>query len=138
MSENATTVRGTAETVQEFFNRFGAGDRTGMLELFAETTDFEVPGAPTVPWTGQRSTHGQIAEFIRSATEDVATKAFNVDHILVDGQHAVVLGDFAHEVLSTGKVFASRFALHVTVTDGLITTYRMYENSVAAAFAFAG
>ncbi|MEV4615205.1 nuclear transport factor 2 family protein [Kitasatospora sp. NPDC049258] len=132
-----TTERGTAETIQEFFGRFGAGDRPGMLELFTPTVDFLVAGSETVPWTGHRTTPEEVDEFLRSALEDVATKEFDVEKILVDGADAVVLGSFAHEVRSTGKTFASVFALRITVEGGLIRRYHMFENSHGAALAFA-
>jgi ketosteroid isomerase-like protein len=132
-----STIRNTAETMQEFFTKFGAGDRPGMLELFADEVDFTVPGSDTVPWTGHRSTHQQIAEFIRSALEDITTKKFDVTKIIVDGEDGIVLGEFAHEVHSTGKTFFSAFALHIRVTEGQIRLYHMFENSYEAANAFA-
>ncbi|MGF1426241.1 nuclear transport factor 2 family protein [Kitasatospora sp. LaBMicrA B282] len=132
-----TAKPGTAETVQEFFGRFGAGDRPGMLALFAPTVDFLVAGAETVPWTGHRTTPAEVDAFLRSALEDVTTKEFAVERILVDGADAVVLGSFAHEVHRTGKLFSSVFALRITVNDGLIERYHMFENSHGAALAFA-
>jgi uncharacterized protein len=132
-----TIMRNTAETIQEFFAKFGEGDRAGMLELFTDEVDFTVPGSDTVPWTGPRSTRQQIAEFIRSALEDVTTKKFDITKIIVDAEDGIVLGEFAHEVHSTGKTFSSAFALHIGVTEGQIRLYHMFENSHEAANAFA-
>ena len=125
----------TEKTIQAFFEKFGAGDRDGMLELLAENVDLDVPGAPTVPWTGRRD-RAAAPGFVRSATEDVRTRRFDVEKIVIDDRDGIVLGEFTHEVLSTGKLFDSRFALRITVTDGLITRYHMFENSYAAALAF--
>jgi len=131
-----TAVRGTADTISVFFDRFGAGDADGMLAVFADRVDFEVPGAPIVPWTGPRETPEEISGFIRSAMQDIRTQRFDVEKIIVDGPDGIVLGEFAHEVLATGKIFESRFALRITVEQGRITRYRMFENSYAAAQAF--
>ncbi|UVS80804.1 nuclear transport factor 2 family protein [Actinokineospora sp. UTMC 2448] len=131
-----TTIRDTATTISEFFTRFGAGDRPGMVDLFAPDADFSVPGAPAVPWTGERTTTAAIDEFLRIALEDIATEKFDIDQIIVLGQDGVVLGAFAHRVTATGKFFASRFALHIRVSDGLITRYHMFEDSYRAALAW--
>jgi ketosteroid isomerase-like protein len=132
-----TTVRDTAATIQEFFTRFGSGDRPGMLELFSADVDFVVAGAEDiVPWTGSRSSLDDVSEFLRIALEDISTEKFDIAKILVDGEDGVVLGEFAHRINSTGKVFASRFALHVQVRDGLITKYHMFEDSYRAAIAW--
>ncbi|MFC5911235.1 nuclear transport factor 2 family protein [Streptacidiphilus monticola] len=131
-----TTARDAAEALQEFFTRFGSGDRSGALELFGEETDFEVPGAAAVPWTGRRRTREEIGAFLDACWTLVDTEAFAVDRILADGGHAVALGSFTHRVKSTGKPFTSSFALHIEVRDGLIRGYRMHEDSHAALEAF--
>ena len=130
------TTRDTTETIEEFFSRFGAGDRAGMLELFAPDADFEVAGAPIVPWTGKRTGLAEIGAFLDSVLGDVQTQRFEIAHTVVDGPNAVVLGSFAHRVLSTDRIFAGPFALHIGVRDGLISTYHMYEDSYAASVAF--
>jgi ketosteroid isomerase-like protein len=131
-----TTVRDTEDTITEFFNRFGAGDRPGMLALFAEDADFVVAGSPSVTWTGVRTTPGQIDEFLRIALEDITTRKFNVTRVITSGADGVVLGELEHEIHATGKPFAGRFALHITVADGKISRYHMFEDSHAAAVAF--
>ena len=104
--------------------------------MFAPDTDFSVPGAASVPWTGTRSTIPEIEEFLAIATGEVETRQFAVERILTDGQHAIAIGNFSHWVRRTGKTFTSRFALHVQVVDGTIRMYHMFEDSYAAAEAF--
>lgn len=131
-------VRSTEQAINEFFTCFGTGDHEGVLAVLTDDVDWDVPGAPTVPWTGKRTTKDEVAGFLSAcATEVAATERFDVYRTLVDGANAVVLGAFTHVIRGTGKKFASEFALHVTVTDGLISTYHMFENGVAAAEAFA-
>ena len=132
-----TTVRDTAATIGEFFTRFGAGDRAGALELFSPDADFLVAGAEdVVPWAGLRSTVAAFDEFLRIAVEDVTTERFDITKILVDGEDGVVLGEFAHRIHRTDRVFRSRFALHFTVRGGLIVRYHMFEDSHRAELAW--
>ena len=129
----------TASTINEFFDRFGAGDRPGMLALFSSDVDFFVAGATeTVPWAGVRSTLDGVSEILRIALEDISTEKFDVAKILVDGEDGVVLGSFAHRIHLTDKVFASTFALHIRVREGAIVKYHMFEDSHGAALAWQG
>lgn len=130
------TVPSTAEVITEFFHRFGAGDRAAAAALFAADSDFCVPGADHVPWTGSRSTVPEIERFLASATEEVETEQFAVELIVADGEHGVAVGQFRHRVKRTGKTFSCRFALHVQVIDGSIRRYHMFEDSHAVAEAF--
>lgn len=131
------TALSAADALQEFFTRFGAGDGEALLDLFAEEVDWNVPGSPAVPWTGARRTKAEVAAFFGIAAAEVErTESFTVDRVLADGDHAVALGAFTHVIGSTGKPFHSEFALHITVADGLITGYRMFEDGHGAAEAF--
>lgn len=57
----------------------------------------------------------------------------SVTRILVDGAHAVVLGEIVQTVRDGGVAYTSPFALHLTVEDGLVTRYHIYEDSLTVA-----
>jgi ketosteroid isomerase-like protein len=129
------TLSSTKDVIEAFFARFGAGDVNGVLALFADEVDLAVAGADFVPWTGPKSTKAGVGEFL-AATGAVEPQEFAVRQIVTEGDTGVALGHFTHRVLATGKSFSSRFALHVTVEDGLISRYHMFEDSYAIAEAF--
>lgn len=137
MTETHTAHSNTEAVVNQFFTEFAARNSDAMLALFAEQVDFQVVGSANVPWTGSRTTHGEIAAFIDSVLNDVDTQKFEVDNIIVDGRNCVVLGTFEHRIKRTARTFGSPFALHIAVEDNKISTYRMYEDSYSAALAFA-
>ncbi|WP_049571880.1 nuclear transport factor 2 family protein [Streptomyces sp. SBT349] len=127
----------THATLDSFFERFGSGDLGGLLDLFAETVDFRVAGSPSVPWTGTRSTKEEISAFFETFPKVLtAPESFAVTARIVDGQEAVVTADSVFGVVATGKKFRNRYALHLSVVDGAITRYHMYEDSHAIAEAF--
>lgn len=136
MSTADETDNATRATLAEFFGHFGDGDAEALLRMFAPGCDLEVAGSATVPWTGRRSSEPEIKEFVRAVLEDVHTERFDVSETIVSGGDVTVLGRFAHRVVATDKVFTGPFALHLQVVDGLIVTYRMYEDSLAAHEAF--
>jgi hypothetical protein len=43
--------------------RLGRFDADAVAKLFAETIDWDVPGATTVPWTGRRSKRHEVADY---------------------------------------------------------------------------
>ena len=53
-----------------------------------------------------------------------------MSRVLVDGTEVVVLGDIRQTVKATGKPYTALCALHLTVMDGLITRYAVYEDSL--------
>ena len=59
-----------------------------------------------------------------------------IDKIMVNGQDAVLTGTSSQLVKPTGKRFTMAFALHLTVDNGLITRYNIYEDSLAVVEAF--
>jgi ketosteroid isomerase-like protein len=127
----------TATVVDSFFTRFGAGDMPGVLDLFTDTIDFAVNGAPNVPWSGGRSTRAELAEFFASFGQVLtASEEFTITTKVIDGDNAVALGRNKFGVLATGKKFTNDFALHFTVQHGKITGYHMYEDSYAISTAF--
>ena len=123
----------TRATVQQFFSRLGAGDVGGVVDLFAESVDWDVPGPAALPWLGRRSSRAEVAEFFQILGASLAAEDFVVGKILVDGDDAVVLGETRQRVIATGKSFHTPFAAHFTVSDGKITGYRFFEDSYAVA-----
>ncbi|MDV6276542.1 nuclear transport factor 2 family protein [Rhodococcus erythropolis] len=135
MSNTADT--NTAAVVDSFFTRFGTGDVPGLIDLFADTFDFVVNGAPNIPWSGRRSTRAELADFFNSFGQVLApAEVYAITATVIDGENAVMLGHNKFEVLATGKSFTNDFALHMTVEGGKITTYRMHEDSYAISAAF--
>jgi ketosteroid isomerase-like protein len=49
-----------------------------------------------------------------------------------------VLGEIRLTTRPTGRPYRARFALHLTVRDGLIVRHHVHEDSLAVARAFAG
>ncbi|MBB5913845.1 hypothetical protein BJY24_002712 [Nocardia transvalensis] len=123
----------TRTVVEEFFRRARSGDFDRLGELFAEHVDWNVYGAQEVPWTGRRTTRAEAAAFFRDLPTHLHAEDLTVDRIVVDGEHAVALGNMRQRVLVTGNLFVSPFAFHFTVEHGHITRYNPHEDSLALA-----
>ncbi|WP_242888147.1 nuclear transport factor 2 family protein [Actinomadura litoris] len=136
---------GTRATVEELLRRIGEGDPERIAAMYAEHSDWKLDwpeaehGRAATPWIRHRATRADAAAHFREIAEhhvpeDVATQ---VERVLVDGADAVVLGEIRQTARSTGRAYRARFALHLTVENGLVTRHHVYEDSLAVAQAFA-
>jgi ketosteroid isomerase-like protein len=138
------TPAATRAAVEELLRRISEGDPERIAEMYAEPGDWKLDwpesehGRAGTPWIRHRSTRADAAAHYREIAEHhlpdrVATE---VERILIDGNDAVVLGEIRQTARSTGRAYRARFALHLTVEDGLVTRHHVYEDSLAVAQAF--
>lgn len=141
---STATPTNTRELVEELLRRIGGGNPEHIAEMYAEQGDWKLAwpeaehGRTATPWIRHRSTRADAAAHYRALAEhhvpeEVATE---VERILVDGSDAVVLGVIRQTARPTGRAYQARFALHLTVADGLVTRHHVYEDSLAVAQAF--
>lgn len=126
----------TRAAVAELMRRIATGG--AVEELFAEPVDWLLswPAGPSdVPWIRPRHTRADVADHFRAlAGHHVPEKnGTTVSQIVVDGPEAVVFGEIVQTLRRTGREYRSPFALRLTVTDGLITRYHIYEDSLTVA-----
>ncbi|MEU8669332.1 MULTISPECIES: nuclear transport factor 2 family protein [Streptomyces] len=141
---STATPTSTRTVIEELLHRIGEGNPEHIAEMYAEQGDWKLSwpeaehGRSATPWIRHRSTRADAAAHYRELAEyhvpeEVATE---VERILVDGSDAVVLGVIRQTARSTGHAYRARFALHLTVADGLVTRHHVYEDSLAVAQAF--
>ncbi|ATB36167.1 hypothetical protein CYFUS_001581 [Cystobacter fuscus] len=118
-----------------YFARLRAGaEPDAIASLFSEEVDWDIPGdTRRVSWIGRRTGRAGVADFFRSLREQVEPLRFEVRSLVVDGDEAVALGALESRVKRTGKIIESEFALHMTIRNGLIVRYRLFEDSFAVA-----
>lgn len=141
----ATTATTTRAVTEELLRRIGAGDPERIAELYADQGDWKLNwpqdehGHPATPWIRPRSSRADAAAHYRelAAHHLPDQAATEIERVLVDGADAVVLGEIRQTARATGRPYRARFALHLTVEDGLIVRHHVYEDSLAVARAFA-
>ncbi|MFF4345793.1 nuclear transport factor 2 family protein [Streptomyces sp. NPDC001530] len=140
-TDHTPTTRGV---VEELLRRMGEGDPERIAALYAERSDWKLNwpqdehGRPATPWIRHRSTRADAADHFRELAEHhVPGRAgTEIERFLVDGDEAVVLGEIRQTAAATGRAYRARFALHLTVEDGLVVRHHVYEDSLAVARAF--
>ncbi|MEV5708533.1 nuclear transport factor 2 family protein [Actinoallomurus sp. NPDC052274] len=110
-----------------------------QLEVFAEKVgwrlDWPAEGHPAVPWIRPRSTRADVADHFRTIQEFHVPEGHGASapEVLVDGADAVVLVEIRQTVRATGEPYTVLCAVRLTVEDGLITRYHVYEDSLTVA-----
>lgn len=138
------TSTDTRAVIDELLRRIGEGDPERIAELYAEQCDWKLGwpegehGRGATPWIRRRVTRADAAAHFRELAEYHVPEcvATVVERVLVDGDDAVVLGEIRQTARPTGRAYRARFALHLTVEDGLVTRHHVYEDSLAVAQAF--
>ncbi|MGW2045050.1 nuclear transport factor 2 family protein [Streptomyces sp. NPDC001858] len=145
-TQSSVTHTTTRAAVEELLRRIGEGDPGRIAELYAERGDWKLDwpegehGRPrsATPWIRHRATRADAAAHFRELAEHhvPGQAATEIERILVDGDDAVVLGEIRQTARSTGRAYRARFALHLTIEDGLVVRHHVYEDSLAVARAF--
>jgi uncharacterized protein len=122
-----------ADVINEFFHRTAsAADVAAIAELVCEDVDWFVAGdIATVPWIGRKHGKAGAAEFSRQIREQITSEHFEISEILAQGNRVLVPGKLASRVNKTGKLIETEFVFDFVVNDGLITRFRLYEDSFA-------
>lgn len=128
----------TKETLESFLQYLPQRDLEKLAALFADPVDWFIPGDDAkAPWLGKRSSREEVRQFYQLLWKHTEPLSANIDHIFVDGDKAVISGAFSTRMLPTGRVVDSLFFIQMTIENGLITRYRLLEDSYAVSQALA-
>lgn len=120
-----------SERVEQLLNHVGAGEAEAAAALFAHDVDFLIPHDPGVWWIPTVTTRSDLATFFSLLASELVTEAFELEHVVIDGEHAVLTGTMTDTIRRTGRTFTSRFFLHLTQQDGMFTRYHLLEDTAA-------
>ncbi|WP_199728726.1 nuclear transport factor 2 family protein [Corallococcus sp. CA053C] len=128
-----TTTKSSADVLKSFFEAFGKGDADGVVNTFHQ--DAAITAVRKASDRKGEQLHGTYTgkagakEFVANMGKAFDTKAFSVEHLIGEGDVAYASGSFVHNIRSTGKPYASDWALKIIVKEGKILEYHFYEDS---------
>jgi ketosteroid isomerase-like protein len=101
-----------------------------LAAMFAEDLRFEIQGDDGVlPWIGHKTGRQAAADFFRDIRELTEPVKFEVEDILGSPKRAVIIGELATRIKSSGKMINSQFAIVLTISGDKITRFQMLEDS---------
>ncbi|MEU5645244.1 nuclear transport factor 2 family protein [Streptomyces milbemycinicus] len=117
--------------VEAYFQAFGARDMERILSHFAGDATWTIPGDPALaPWAGSRTGPEEIQQSLTAFFAAVEPLAFELGTMVEADGRVLVPGRYASRFHPSGQVLESEMILRFTVTDGLITDYRVFEDSL--------
>lgn len=127
------------EFAQDFLQKLGSGDAQALTLLFAENADWEIAGdVGALPWLGKQQGKAAIVNFVRDTATLLTSESFTVQDILANEHRAMILGALASRVNATGKLIETSFVLVLEISDGLIISFKMLEDTFAVSQAARG
>lgn len=123
--------------VEKFFSHIGGGDASAALELVHENAVFEAQGPSSVPIYGVFKGREGVKRFLAILSELFDTEAFEFKKWAVVDNYVFAHGYMQHRVKKTGRAFQCEWALVCQVENGLITSYKMFEDTAALQAAYA-
>lgn len=126
----------TANTINAYFEAFAQGNIEKAVDLLTDDVFWHVDGDPAVFSIGLMSGKTQVGKWMKKFPKEFRPIAFNIKHTFIDGNEAVVLGDFRYAVIKTGHFISSDIAIHLTVQESKIARYHIFEDSLLLSRAF--
>lgn len=121
---------------QQLIQFLGERNLEQLISLFDRQIDWFIPGNQTLaPWTGKRETKEEVKAFFKLLWGKTEYVSADIDHFLTENNCAVITGSFSTRMLQTGNTVDSPFSILIKVEDGLITKYRLLEDSYAVSAA---
>jgi hypothetical protein len=125
---------------QQFLAKLGSNaSAEEVAALCTWDLDWEVPGeAGTLPWIGKRKGAAAMADFVRDAQVLLTREKLDVQDLLASDTRAVILGQLASRVNTTGRLIESPFAIVLTFAGEKVSSFLLLEDSFAVAAAARG
>lgn len=127
----AGAEQSTRGVIDAYLARLSARDLEGAVQLCAESVVWDAQSSPDVPWSGVRTGRAGVMEFFTTLHKHLKPEEFTVTHIVVEGEHGVIIGHLRDTVKATGKSLVTPFSAHATVIDGQIVRYHLFEDTHA-------
>ena len=119
------------QTVKDFFDAIGRGDRDTLLALVAEDIEWIIPGQDW-PLAGTHRGHAGLTALLGTASKSIETST-EVREFVAQGNRVLVVGFARGKIKATNKTFEDDWIFAITVLDGRLTSIREYIDTQALA-----
>jgi ketosteroid isomerase-like protein len=117
--------------VQRFLSHIGRGELPLALELVAEDVVFEPQGPSRLPIYGRFEGKSGVERLFKTLAQEFETETFEIRKWAEADDVVFGHGFMQHRVRRTGGAVKSEFALVVNTANGLITHWRIFEDTAA-------
>ena len=123
-------------TVQSLYAAFGLGDIPTLIAALTDDVEWILPGPPDlIPFAGRHRGREGVARFFAALNETLEFEKLEAEDFLTKGDKVVVLGRSRTRMKSTARAVENEWAAAITLRDGKIARYQIYEDTAALASA---
>jgi uncharacterized protein len=129
------SVKKNLDIAQQFLTKLGEGaSPEEVAKLFSADLDWNIPGDTGVlPWIGHKTGRGAVVDFVRDTGQMIERIGLEVLDVLASEERAIIFGELASRIKSTGKTVEQAYAIVLTIAGDEITRFLMLEDSFATA-----
>lgn len=131
MNEDSNTL-----IIRTCYEKFAAGDISGMVEHFSEDVEFFAPEVENSPYGGIWHGTAAVEAFLKLLKETEDITDFEAREYIAKDDRVIVLGRWTSTVRATGRHYSTEWVHIHTLKNGKITTFTYYFDTAAALRAF--
>lgn len=126
------SIQENIQTVKDFFEALGSGERDALLAVTAKDIEWIIPGDDW-PLAGTHRGHDGLSKLLQKASDSVETSFPEPPEFIAQGDKVMMIGFAKGSVKATKKTFEDYFVFAITVEDGKLTRIREYVDTQALA-----
>jgi ketosteroid isomerase-like protein len=122
--------------IKDCFDAFARGDVAYILARVSNDVDWRGDATAEIPYTGIFKGPQGVGQFFSRMADAIDVKAWEPRRVVVAGDGVLATGAWSAAAKSTGRSFATEWAMVFGFRDDKISSFRVYEDTATAAAAF--
>lgn len=124
------------EIIRDCYERYKAGDISGLMEHLDEDIDLTVPEIENVPYGGIWHGRAAVEKFFEIVESSQEITDYEPREYIAHGDRVVVLGRSTSTVRATGRHYSTEWVHVHTMKNRMITSFAEFFDTAAALRAF--
>lgn len=126
-----------AALVRSLYAAFGRGDMQTLIGALRDDIEWVFPGPPKViPFAGAHRGLEEVIQFFVTLSEALEFQEFEPQEFIAQGDKVVVMGTSRVRNKANDRAADNEWVAVITVRDGRIARYQLYEDTDALAAVF--
>jgi len=122
--------------IKDCFDAFARGDVAYIVARVSDDVDWRGDATAEIPYAGTFKGPLGVGQFFSRMADAVDVKSWEPKRVVVAGDGVLATGAWSAAVKSTGRSFATEWAMVFGFRDDKISSFRVYEDTATAAAAF--
>ena len=106
-----------------------------ILDNVADNVDWQLLGPASIPQAGPHQGKAGVGKFFAAVAQAYEITQFEPREFVAQNNSVFVVVDYSGKAKKTGKPYKVQVAMHFAFTDGKVTKFREYVDTVALAAA---